>query len=486
MGDDTLGMRYDMRRQARGAEPPTKDRPWRRRLLWAGIVLMCVGSLTGGFFVWRAIAYVRTVRASVGAAVLELSSGVSARLVELYVDEGDQVVEGQRLARLDDSQAEAALESAQATEAIRLSLHVQAQAAYRLVQARVDADIELGSARVEVASAAIAQAAAAVELRQARLADEVRLAEAQCEEARAWLTRLQKGTRQEDIEAARARLAAAKAMADLYELEVRQSEELVVEGIDSQHVLEVRKTRLTTQKSAVREAELELERLETGPTEEEIQAAAQGLAAREAALALARTSAKEIEGLTAELAMRKAELRQAQAQLVHAEARRTEVTLAEERVRGAAAELEKARADLEGSRAALDEMVIRSSVTGTVTRTYDKVGEICTAGTASILVADDSKGRWINGFVREKDALWLEPGQSARVKVLSGARRYVDAVIVQVGQHTDSVDREPSVLAGSASQPGQPELVWVKLRPVEPFNDDPLPGMTARVIIRVR
>ena len=67
MGDDTLGMTYDMRRQARGAEPPPKERPWWRRLAWVGAVLLSLGALVSGFFGWRAFTMVRAVRAELTA-----------------------------------------------------------------------------------------------------------------------------------------------------------------------------------------------------------------------------------------------------------------------------------------------------------------------------------------------------------------------------------------------------------------------------------
>jgi len=320
-----------------------------------------------------------------------------------------------------------------------------------------------------------------VTMREAKLAEEIRRAEAERDEARAWLTRLQKGTRREEVEAAQARLEAAKALAVLYELEVRQSEQLAVEGIDSQYILETKKTRLTTQQKAVREAELELERLKAGPTEEEIEAARQLVAAREAALALARAASKEVDNLKAELGIRKAEQSQAEAELRSTEARRVEVDLAAARVSAAEAALGTAKSNLAARR---EDMVIRSTVAGTIVRTFDRVGETCRRGVTTIQVTEDAKGRWITAYVREKDALYVQEGQPTRIKLASGER--MDAEVEAVGLATSSLDRQRSDPLEEAEQTSTPELVRVRLKLKEPIGSNPPPGMSARVVIRIR
>jgi len=218
------------------------------------------------------------------------------------------------------------------------------------------------------------------------VAEEVRHAQAQCEEARAKLENILKAPRSEDVEAARVRLATARALAALYELEVTQSEQLVGEGIDSEHILEVKKTQLLTQQNRVREAELELAQIEAGPTEEEIEVARQVLAARQAALALARAGQMEVVRLEAELELQNALLRQAEAELARAEAQMVEIELAKEQLKAAAAELQKAEATVAAQRAAIKGMSITCPVDGTVIRTFVREGEVCRKGLPIILV----------------------------------------------------------------------------------------------------
>ncbi|MHC4591779.1 MAG: HlyD family secretion protein [Planctomycetota bacterium] len=484
------GVTYDMRRQARGAEPPRKERRWLRKLIWAGSILFCLVAVVVAVWAYRSYTRVRAARATVNAERLEVAAPMTARLVEVCVKEEDRVSKGQVLGRLDDTEQQAALEAAQATTGIRESQHEEAKRLHESIKGRTEADIEYAKAGVEVAAAQVARTEADHKLRNQQLAEEIRQSGALCEEARAQLNWLRKGARKEDIGAAEARLEAAKARLALAELEVQQSQELVVEGIDSQYILEVRKTNLTTQQNAVREAALVLQRLKAGATPEEIKATEQALAAREAELALAQAGRLELDRLAADLAIRRANLHEAQAQLKQAEAQMTEVLLAETRVTTAGKELEKAEKEVEQCADALDKRQLKADVAGTVTRVFTKVGEICRAGEVSMIVTNDSKGQWVDAFVPQQDAWLIREGQRAKIKV-PGPRRwlwwrgYVDAEVTRVALHTQSKDG-----GGDNPTEGSPgvrgEVVWVKLVPLEPFPDDALPGMTARAYIRVR
>jgi len=484
--DNESSPKYDMRRQARGGEPEGKRASWRTRLILGVLLFLALVSVGVGVYLWFELTCVRTVTARVQAAVVALSSQVDARLLEVHVKENQHVEKGELLARLDDTELRAALAAAEASKLIRESRFAESKAVHRLAEGKAEAEITMAQARLAVAKARVRSAAAAIALREATLGAEVQRAKALCEEARATLARIRKGPRQEEIQSAEARLATAKALLALYQLEVNQSEELVVGGIHSQHQLEERRTRLTMQQNAVREAELELARLRAGATPEEIQEAQHKLGAREADHSLAEAGGKELDSLQADLAIREAEQLEAEAQLKQAEARRVEVLIAMERTRAAEAELRKAEAEVSGRKAALAGMEIISPVSGTVIRTFDNVGEVCRKGVPSILVTDDSRPRWVEGFVREEDAMRVSSGQRARVKVPAGSGHYVDAVLEQVGLHTQSLDRDGSTLMSQALTYGQPDRVWVKLRPTHPLEGNPVTGTTAKAIIWIR
>jgi len=486
MAEDNSSGTFEMRRQARGTERSAKTRSWRGRLMfWGALAVLGVG-IGVSVFVWFTVTRVRTVTARVRASVVALSPKVDARLLALNVKDGDRVTADQVVARLDDTELRAALEASKANETILLSRHAQAVAAAELAEAQVMTDIARAKTLVGVAEARAAAAEAAIREQTTRLSGEIKRGEARVNEAKALLKRLQTGAREEDVQAAEARLASSRATQKLYELEVRQSEQLVGEGIDSQHILEVRKTRLNTQQNAVREAELELKQLNAGPTREELAVGEETLKARQAELAVVQAGEIVLESLRADLAIRQAEVDQARAELAQAEAQEANVTIATERVKAAEAELRKAQAEVAGRTAALQGMEIVTPVPGIVTRTFDDVGEVCRKGVPSILVSDDSKARWIEGFIREEDAMRVSVGQKAKVKVPATTGRWTEAEVTQIGMHTLSLDRAGGVAAADSAGSGRPDRVWVKLSTSAPLEGDPVTGTSARVVIYVR
>ncbi len=485
MADETAPTaRYDLRRKARGSEVPDPPVGWRRKVLIPAFVLLVATAIAVAARLHYVATHVKTVRAAVHAAVHSLSPDVDARLMELYVRPGDKVTAGQELARLDGTELQAMLNAAEAGYRVLQSAYAQAQATLELTGKQVEADLDLAAANVDAAAARLASAQAALEVRKGRLPEEINQARALCNESEARLALLRGGPRAETIQAARARLEAAKALEALYELEVSQSQQLVGEGIDSRYILEAKKTQLIIEKQRVEEARLELKRLEDGASEDEIEAVTQALAADRAALALAEVSVKELDTLAADVQIRQAELLQARAERAHAEARRVEIVLADEKVKAAAAELQRAEAQVEARRAALSGTSIRSPLAGTVIRTFGQEGELYRKGVPCILVTDDSRGRWVEGYVRERHALKLRVGQEARVEFIVGSGEKVNATVEAVGLHTASLDRSDA--DGSASAGGAPaaEHVWVKLLP-DKWDDSLLPGNSARAVIRV-
>ena len=433
-------------------------------------------------YVWYEVTHVKTVSARVRASVVVLSSVIDARVTEVCVDDGQHVSKGDVLARLDDSEFLAGLEAAQAELRIRTIRQAEMVAKATLTEASVEAAIAQAQSSLAVAKARALSAEATLALRTEQLSEEQRGAGARHAESKAVLGKLVKGARQEDLKVAEARLASANALQSLYRLEVEQSQELVGEGIDSLHILEVRKTRLQTQCSAVREAELDLERLQAGATAEELEIAKQSLAGHAAELALSQVGSRQLDVLRADLAIREAEVAAAESQLKQADARRTEILIANEQTRAAEAELSRAQANIAGRQAVLDQVAIRSPVAGTVTRIFCDVGEVCRKGTAFILVAEDDKPRWIEGFVREDDAMLVNIGDIARVQAPVHGAPFVTGKVAQIGLHTQSLDGSEGIQARA----GQAERVWIRVVPEAPLPGDPITGTSARVVIKVR
>jgi multidrug resistance efflux pump len=473
---------YDVKRQSRGAEPSAKPRSWRGGLVLTGLAVICVVAAIVAVFIWLQMTRVKTLSARVRASVIALSPVVDARLRQLDVSTGDAVVEGQVLGRLDGTELRAALEAVQATATLRKIATAAAHAHYKLTEAQLNVDVVAAQAGVDVVAAHVEYAKASIAARQARLTDEIRAAEARYNVAAAELRQLKKGPSPQAIAVRQARLEAAQAQEALCQLEVEQSEKLVTSGIDSEHLLKVRGTRLITQQKVVREAELNLEALRAGPTANEIDAAEQALVNLEAQHALAQTGRVDVDSLRAELAIRQAELAAANSRLSQAKAQSYRMTIAQQKINAAEAELKKAQADVTRAEAVLGSLEFISPIAGIVTRTYNDVGEVCRKGEPSILVADDSRGRWIEGFIRDSDAMNVQVGQSVRVRVPAGTGDYFDAEVEAVGMHTSSLDGEG---AGTAAYL-QGERVWIKIRTAQPLPEEAVTGTTANATIRIR
>jgi len=435
MPDDTLGMTFDQRRKARGTEPLDPNGTWKRSLVITGSVLFCIVGAAVALWVYWALTYVGTMRAEVCGGVLVLSPDFDARLQGVSTLEGARVTAGLELARFDDSERKAALDAAVAGVTHRTNQH-------------------------EVALARVKSAEAELQLAKLRAFEEIRRATADLKSSQARLARLRKGARREDIEAAEARLASAKTVASLYELQLNQTRTLSDKGIESELDVEIMKTRLATQRNLVREAELELAKLRAGARPEEIEIATQEVAARTADLALARSSEDEQKRLELELHSRQAQLRQAKA------------------------EREAAEATVNIRRAALEKTIIRSPVSGTVVRVYYQPGEVVRKGEAFVEVADDTKGRWVEGFIAEEDAARVQEGQPADVEVGIDSGIYATGTVEQIGYAAPTNGGRFRHFS-EAGDYGRPTPIWVKVSLPE-LEKSPRPGTSASVLIHVR
>jgi HlyD family secretion protein len=181
---------------------------------------------------------------------VNLSPKTSGLLVELLVEQGDTVKQGQIIARMDNADLQAQLIQARAN---------LAKAEAQLAQARA------GSRPEEISQA------------RARLAQ----AEAQLAQARA-------GNRPEEIEQARAQVEAAQAKVNLTSSRVQRNRQLYQQGAISQDTLDevIADDRSAT--ASLKEAQRRVSLLESGTRSEEI-------AQRQAAVAEARQALRQLE-----------------------------------------------------------------------------------------------------------------------------------------------------------------------------------------------
>lgn len=184
---------------------------------------------------------------------VNLSPKTSGVLVDLLVEQGDKVKQGQIIARMDSADLQAQM--------------IQVRAKLAEAQARL-AEARNGARPEEIAQA------------QARLA----LAQAQLEEAR-------NGTRPEEIQQAKAQVEAAEARVNLTTNRVQRNQQLSQEGAISQDRLDEILADDRSTRAGLKEAQRRLALLQQGSRTEEI-------SRRQAAVAEARQALLQLENGT--------------------------------------------------------------------------------------------------------------------------------------------------------------------------------------------
>ncbi|MCS6938986.1 MAG: efflux RND transporter periplasmic adaptor subunit [Roseiflexus sp.] len=179
------------------------------------IPLILVAALIGGGYWWFQQSAQARNGALTGSGTIEaeevlVTAEIAGRVQRLFADEGAEVRAGQELAQIDTALLEAQLEQAKATVAAAEANLAQIRAGTR------SEEIAIAEAQVKQAEAAASGAAQAYEHALAILNNpqelELQLAQARAnrDSALRALEKLRAGTRQEDIDAARASLALAQ------------------------------------------------------------------------------------------------------------------------------------------------------------------------------------------------------------------------------------------------------------------------------------
>lgn len=181
---------------------------------------------------------------------VNLSPKTSGRLVELRVEQGDKVEQGQIIAQMDDAD-------------------IQAQ----LIQSRAD----LAKAQAQLAQA-----------RAGSRPEEIGQARARLQQAQAQLSQARAGTRVEEIAQAKAQVDAAAARVSLTTSRVQRNQNLYQQGAIAQDTLDEVLADDRSAKATLQEAQRRLVQLQNGTRSEEI-------AQRQAAVAEAQQALQQLQ-----------------------------------------------------------------------------------------------------------------------------------------------------------------------------------------------
>ncbi len=386
------------------------------------------------------------------ATEVVLAAEMSARIVEITVEEGETVEEDDLLVALDDrlmqeqhAQAKAAvLEATGALKAAEAQLELaQAGARGREIDAArgavaaAEANVALAESQLRVAEGrrdAAAAEATAAEGQSTTARAGLRGAEAELAMARAAQTKGERGATPEEIAIAEHNLERVK-----NELWGRQNTRDAACGLDlarDRGLCDLENARVQALEEAVTVAEVELWRVRQGLREEDLaslaaqtDAAAAGvdgararieIADAQAAGARAALSIAEADIDTAraqvDAAMAQQEQSQASLDMLLEGARSEELTMQEAQVLRAQASLQNAESMVRTAEVQLDMLSLRAPIRGEILRSVAHVGELASPG-APLLVLADLRNLTLTVYVPQPDLGRVSLNQEVEVTV---------------------------------------------------------------------
>ncbi len=319
------------------------------------IPVAVVAVAAGGWLVWRSLDRNGNDRILISGNIeltqVDIAFKTAGRLVERAVAEDQEVRAGQVVAQLDREQLGRQREAQVAAVTAAEAQLAQARTAARWQRESVAADLEARRA-------------------------EVGAAEARLQELRA-------GSRPQEIQEARAAVAAARTEFERASRDWERAQVLHRNDDISTAQRDQYRARYESAQAALRQAEQRASLVEAGPRSETIEAAASQVARARAAVKAAEANALEVQRREQEIAVRQAEI---------------------ERIRAQIALIDEQLADT----------VAASPIAGVVLVEAADTGEVVAPGTTVLTVGDIDRP-WLRGYITATDLGRVKIGNPVRV-----------------------------------------------------------------------
>ncbi len=381
------------------------------------------------------------VSGTIEAEEVFVAPEIGGRVIEVLVEEGQRVEEGQVLVRLDESVLLAQLGQALATlEAAKANLEAVSAGPRETVVRRAEAALAQAKAQYEGALSAWWNAQA---IRENPQDLDARIDEARTQVALA----------REEVDAARARLKAAEIVRDRYQndgsLEGKERYRIESERVQAaQAQVEAAEARLAAAQATlrlllqVRENPVALE-VQVKAAEAQARVARAGVQVAEAGLALAKVGPRP------------------------------------EEVEMAAAQVEQAEAAVELAKVQLAKQTLRAPVGGVVSRLLVREGEVALPGSTVCILADLDVVDLVV-YIPEAQIGWVQVGQEAEVTVDSFPGRVFLGKVAYISHEAEFTPRNVQTAEERAKT-----VFAVKVRIPNP-DGSLKAGMPADAVIRVR
>lgn len=416
---------------------------------------------------------------------VEVKSKIAGRILNLNVEAGDVVREGQLIAQIDPVEVEASLRQQEAQLRAALARLEQAKLLSGYQTYDTSAQVEQAHNAVRTAEIRYQQA-----LREAQTQPEITQsalgqAESSYQSAVDSLNLLVRVTHPQLRTDAQTAVDEARAQRDDARRQLERQKQLLAKGFVSQREVDLAATQLTAAEARLRQAEQRLQTLEEQMRLQRAEAESRVKQAK-AALDQARAQAKRDELRQREMEAARAALEDARLRLKLAEANRVQISVRQKEVQQAQAAVEQLQSALKEARTRLADTTIRAPMSGVVTQRYIESGELVTSGVATfssgmplVQIADLSKMR-IKLQINEVDIGKVRVGQKVEIRL--------DALRDEV---FEGRVRKVAPASSVVTQQGAPGGAVIKFPvEVEIAKPDPRmkPGMSAkcRIIVERR
>lgn len=339
---------------------------------------------------------------------VNINSKIPGKLITLYVEEGQEVKEGDPLIEISSDELQAKKKQAEAAFS-------QANAALKAAKEQ----LEQAKAGVDASKGLVEQAQAGVKASSAKLNEAeagVKASQKQYEAATAVKEKAENGARTQEV-------AQAQAAYDVMQKSYERVATLVEKGAVSQQKLDEIKAQLEVAKETLSMAE-------EGAREEDKKAAT---ATSEQAAAVLEAAKTRVDQATAGLTASKAQLTQAMAGVDSSNALLYQAQAGVEAKEGL---VQQAQGALDEINAYLESVVLKAPMDGTVTTINSEVGELVSTGT-QIAIVSNLKGTWVEVSVPETDLGKISEGQEVIVKVPG----YKDQIFTG---HVSTINAQPN------------------------------------------
>ena len=309
---------------------------------------------------------------------VDIAFKTAGKLMERTVDEGDNVQKGQVVARLDREQ---------------------------LLGQR-----EAQVAALAAARAQLAQARTAVHWQRETLAADIDQRRAEVGSAEARLLELKNGSRPQEIQEARAAVAAARTESERARNDWQRAQTLYKNDDISTAQFDQYRTRFESAAAALKQAEERASLVQAGPRSETVDVAASQLVRARAGLKVGEANALELKRRAQEVTAREADIGRLEAQIAVIDAQ-------------------------------LADTVAASPVSGLVLVKAADPGEVVAPGT-TVLTIGDIDHPWLRGYIAERDLGRVKIGNRARVTTDSYPGKIYDGHLTFISSEAEFTPKQ--------------------------------------------